>query len=84
MKDTNSVESCYTLVIGLINKMETHGEAIYNRRVVEKVLRSLPPKFESLLVTLEENKHLNNFTIDELQAFPIIHDHRINRSNTLL
>ena len=84
MKDTKSVESCYTIVIGLINKMESHGEAIDNKRVVEKFLRCLPPKFEFLVVTLEENKHLNNFTTDDLQASPIIHDHRINRSNALL
>ena len=64
--------------------MESHGESIDNKRVVEKVLRSLPPKFESLVVTLEENKYLNNFTTDDLQASPIIHDHRINRYNTLL
>ena len=58
MKDTYLVESFYTKVIGLINKLKSHGENINieDKRVVEKVLRSLPHKFESLVVTFEEKK----------------------------
>ena len=68
----------------MFNQIKSHGGNIDGIKSVENVLRIIHPKFESLVVTLEENKHLNNFTIDELQASPIIHDHRINRSNTLL
>ena len=78
------MESFYTIVIGVINQLKSHGEIIEYKRVIEKVLRSLPPKFESLVVTLEENKDLNNFTMYDLQASLMIHEHRINRSNTLL
>ena len=56
MKDTYLVDSFYTHVIGLINKIKSHGKIIKDRKVVEKVLRSLPPKFDTLVVTLEENK----------------------------
>ena len=84
MKDTESMESFYTQVIDMINQLKSHGEAIEDKRVVEKVLRSLPPKFESLALTLEENKDLSQFTIDELQASLINHEHRISRSNTSL
>ena len=37
MKDTKSVESFYTRVIGLINQLKPHGENIEDRKVVEKV-----------------------------------------------
>ena len=59
MKDTESVESFYTRVIGLINQLKSHGENIEDKRVVEKVLRSLSQKFESLVMTLEENKDMS-------------------------
>lgn len=52
LKDTDSVELFYTRVIGLINQLKSHGENIEDKRIVEKILRSLPPRFESL----EENK----------------------------
>ena len=54
------------------------------RRIVENVLGILPHKFESLVMTLEENKDIAQFTIDELQASLINHEHRINRSNISL
>ena len=64
--------------------MKYHGENIEDRRVVEKFLRSLLQRFESLVMTLKENKDLSQFTIDELQASLINHEHRLNQSNTSL
>ena len=84
MKDIESIDSFYTRVVGLINQLKYHGDNIEDIRVVEKVLRSLPHKFESLVMTLEENKDMSHFTIDELQSSLINHEHRISRSNTSL
>ena len=79
MKDIELVESFYTRVIGLINQMKFYGDNIDDKRIVEKVLRSIPPKFESLIVTFEENKYLSKFTVDEFQSSLINHEHRIGR-----
>ena len=84
VKDTESVDSFYTRVVGMINQLKYHGENIEDRKVVEKSLRNFPPRFESLVMTLEENKDMSVFTIDELQSSLINHEHRINRSNTSL
>ena len=78
------MKSFYTRVFGLINQLKSHGENIEEKRVVENVLRSIPSRFESLVVTLEEKKDMMTFTIDELQASLINHEERINRSNTSL
>jgi hypothetical protein len=72
MKDTDSVDSFYTHVIGLINQIKSHGETIEDRKVVEKVLRSLPPKFDTLVVTLEENKDLSQFSLDDCKPPSLI------------
>ena len=79
MKDSETVDSFYTKVVGLINQLKSHVEAIEDQRVVEKILRSLPTRFESLVVTLEEHTNMSVFTIDELQASFINHEHMINR-----
>ena len=84
MKDSENVDTFYNRVVGLMNQMKSHGEAIEDQRVVEKILRSLPQIFESLVVTLEENKDMSQLTIDELQDSFINNEHRINRSNTSL
>ena len=78
MKESNSVDSFYTRVVGLINQLKYHGETIADQRVIEKFLRSLLPRFESLVVTFEENKDMLAFTIDELQASLINHETHIS------
>ena len=55
MKELETVDTFYTRVVGVINKLKSHGETITDQKVVEKILRSLPPRFESLVVTLEEH-----------------------------
>jgi hypothetical protein len=84
MKDIDLVDSFYTHVIGLINQIKSHGETIQYRKVVEKVLSSLPPKFDTLVLTLEESKDLSQFSLDELEDSLINHEHKLNRSNMSL
>jgi hypothetical protein len=84
MKDTDTIDLLYTHVIGLINHIKSHGETIEDRKVVEKVLRILPPKFDTLVVIVEESKDLSQFSLDELQASLINHEHRLNRSSMSL
>ena len=84
MKESKSVESFYTRVLVLINQLKYHGENIEDQRVVEKNLRSIPLRFESLVVTLEENKNMSVFANDDLQDSLFNHEHRINILNTSL
>jgi hypothetical protein len=58
IKESNTVDSFYTHIIGMINQIKSHGEIIEDIQVVEKVLRSPPPKFDTLVVTLEQGKDL--------------------------
>jgi hypothetical protein len=84
MQDSNLVDSFYTHVIGLINHIKSHGETIEDIKVFEKVLRSLPLKFDTLVVIVEERKDSSQFNLDELQAPLINHAYRLNRSSISL
>ena len=85
IKYLETVHTFYTIVVGLINQLKSHGESIEDHRVVEKILRSqVPPRFENLVVTLEEHIDMSRFTIDELQASLINHEHRISQTQTSL
>ena len=37
-------------------------------RIMEKILRSLDPKFEHIIVTIEETKDLETMTVEKLQG----------------
>ena len=49
MKDSENVDTFYTRVVGLINQLKSHGEAIEDRRVVEKILKVFPQDLKTLL-----------------------------------
>jgi hypothetical protein len=80
MKELDQIDSLLTQIIGLVNQITSYGETFEDGRVVEKILRSLPTIFESIVVSKEETKNLSQFSIDELHASLISNEHRLNRS----
>eukprot|EP00253_Pinus_taeda_P019271 PITA_19271 len=61
-----------------MEKIRSHGEILEERRIVEKILRCLPSRFEAVEVAIEETKHLSLFTVDELSASFMSHEHRLS------
>eukprot|EP00253_Pinus_taeda_P001991 PITA_01991 len=80
MKESDNIDSFFTHVIGLVTQMRTHGETIEEMRIVEKILRVLPSKFDAIVTTIEETKDLSNFSVDELHASLITHEQRLSRN----
>ena len=60
--------------------MRSHGETIEERRIAEKVLRSLPSRFDVIVTTIYDTKDLSKFTIDELHASLMTHEQRLSRT----
>ena len=50
------------------------------KRIVEKLLRSLPSIFDVIVTTIEETKDLTKFSVDELHASLMTHEQRLGRS----
>ena len=42
MKESDNIDSLFTHAIGLVTQIKSHGETLEERRIVNKVLRSLP------------------------------------------
>eukprot|EP00253_Pinus_taeda_P019205 PITA_19205 len=80
MKESTNIDSFLTHVSGLVTQIKSHGETLEERGIVEKVLRSLPTRFEAIVVAIEETKDLSLFLVDEPNASLISHEHRLNRA----
>ncbi|XP_022863169.1 uncharacterized protein LOC111383319 [Olea europaea var. sylvestris] len=68
MKSGKSVTEYFSRMMAVVNKMRTHSDKMEYVIVVEKILRSLTPKFNFVVCSLEESNDIDVLSIDELQT----------------
>jgi len=68
MYNDESVANYFLRVDEIVNCMKNLGEEIKEAIVVEKVLRSLSPKFESKVSAIEEKENLRTLTMSQLHG----------------
>ncbi|XP_019465404.1 PREDICTED: uncharacterized protein LOC109363608 [Lupinus angustifolius] len=76
MDEQESIAEYFNRLRGLINQMKGCGETLREQHAVEKILRTLHPKFDHIVAAIEEAKDLDNLTIDELQGSLEVHEQR--------
>ena len=63
MKNFERIKNYYTRIMSLVSEMKAYGEELLDKKVVEKILISLTPKFDPKLSTIEGTKDLSILTI---------------------
>ena len=66
-----------TKVMGVVNQLRMNGEELDDQRIVEKVLRCLPKKFD-MIVTVFESRELTKLSVEEFTGSLLAHEARIN------
>nr|DAD38608.1 TPA_asm: hypothetical protein HUJ06_012930 [Nelumbo nucifera] len=69
MKQGESIDKYFSRTLAIVNKMRIHGEKSEDVAVVEKIIRSMAPKFSYVVCSIEESKDL-----DELQSSLLVHE----------
>jgi hypothetical protein len=79
MKMGESVNDYFARTLTIINKMRIHGEYMNDVVVIEKILRSMTPKFDYVVCSIEESNDIDVLSIDELQSSLLVHEQRMSR-----
>jgi hypothetical protein len=77
MKDSETVDEYFSRTLAIANRMTAHGERMEQVMGVEKILRSIPSKFNYVVCSIEESNDVTTLSIDELQSSLIVHEQRM-------
>ncbi|XP_057870879.2 uncharacterized protein LOC131077401 [Cryptomeria japonica] len=79
MKDDEKVAEYFLWIDEVVNGMRGLGEEVDEFTVVKKEIRTLLPKYETKVSSLEEKKNFNKLTLDDLQGTLTAFEMRTNK-----
>ncbi|XP_019434665.1 PREDICTED: uncharacterized protein LOC109341264 [Lupinus angustifolius] len=82
MEMSERIAQFFNRIISLTNQMKACGEMIKDQTIIEKVLRTLTPNFNHIVVAIEESKNLAELKIEELQGSLEAHEQRLIERST--
>lgn len=77
MKEGEKIDSFIARTLTVVNKMKVNGENVQPSTVVCKILRSLTPKFNYVVCSIEESNDLDTMTMDELHGSLLVQEQRM-------
>lgn len=78
MENNEGVAAYITRVQTLVNQMKNCGKKVSDKSIIEKILRTLTPRFDVIAVSLEETRDLTKMRLEELQGSLEAYEQRIN------
>ncbi|XP_047173641.1 uncharacterized protein LOC124841419 [Vigna umbellata] len=81
MEDSDRVGEYFNKIITITNQMKGCGEVVNDTMIIEKIMRSLPRKFDYIVVAIEESKDLSKMKVEELQSSLEAHEMRMADRN---
>lgn len=81
MEEKKTISEITTRTARLVNQVKARGETITKHYIFTKILHSLTPKFDNVVVVIEESKDLTTMGKEELQISLEAHEQRMEEKN---
>ncbi|XP_019430927.1 PREDICTED: uncharacterized protein LOC109338201 [Lupinus angustifolius] len=78
MDEGEKISEFFTRIITQTNAMKSCGEKIEDARIVETILRIVTPRFDHVVVAIEESENVERMKVEELQGSLEAHEQRLN------
>lgn len=82
MNEPETIQDYSSRVTEVVNQLYSLGEKLSNKTVGERVLNSLPEKYDDMVAVIEEMKDLSTLTLQQLLGSLKNREQRILRCNT--
>lgn len=82
MNNNEKVLDYISRVILITIEMKSFGETLLEESIIEKVRKSLTPRFDYTVVAIEDSKDLSTMRIEELQSSLEAKELRITERNS--
>nr|KYP53446.1 Retrovirus-related Pol polyprotein from transposon TNT 1-94 [Cajanus cajan] len=79
MKEYETVKDYYSKIKEIVNQMRAYGENIFDKKIMEKILISIPYKYNPIVTTIEKTKDLSTISITKLMRSLEAYEKRLNR-----
>jgi hypothetical protein len=66
MLEDESIQDYHLNILDIGNSIESLGEKISNEKLVRKILRYLPKRFDMKVTAIEEAQDISSLKVDEL------------------
>jgi hypothetical protein len=85
MKEDESIHDFHMNILGISNTSSALGEKMIEEKLVRKILRSLPKRFDMKVVAIEEAQDISTMKVEELigslQTFELAISDRAEKKN---
>lgn len=81
MKESEPISDYFDRVQVIINQMRISGEEITDQRVVERIIRILSHKFDTIVDSIIEGQGISNLSIERLFGSLSSHEQRWKHQN---
>jgi hypothetical protein len=65
MKESDTIKAYSDRLLGIVNRVRLLGKSFTDSRIVERILVTVPKKYEASITTLENTKDLSKITLAE-------------------
>ncbi|KAH0679867.1 hypothetical protein KY284_020952 [Solanum tuberosum] len=77
MKSGELITDYFSRVMTIVNKMRLLGDKSDDVAIVEKILRSVTPKFNFVVCAIEESHDIDKLSLDKLQSLLLVHEKKL-------
>jgi hypothetical protein len=74
MEEEKKIADYISKLMNVVNQMKVSGETIFDQQIVDKIMRTLSPRFDFIVVAIQESKDVKTLKIEELQSSLAAHE----------